>query len=280
MKLVITDLDNTLYDWVSYFSHSFGAMVSRLSVLLDVPEDLILAEFKVVHQKHHNSEHPFALFELATVRQRFGHLSMRELKETLDDALHAFNRQRKDTLKLYPGVLDTLSALSEQGVILVAHTEAISANAYFRLRFLGISGLFKHLYAIEGNIAPHPVPDRELLLSPPPGFLQIVPRSERKPNPRLLLDICSRENVALADTLYVGDSLTRDISMAKSAGVKAVWAKYGLEYDADLWKFLVRVTHWSPEDVRREEALRQEFGGVIPDVTIQSFSQLRGLVER
>lgn len=274
MKLVITDLDNTLYDWVTYFSLSFRAMAERLSALLNTPLDKLLGEFKAVHQKHHNSEHPFALLEIATVRERFGDLPPSQLKSVLDDALHEFNRQRRATLHLYPGVMDTLNALRAQEVVLVAHTEAVVANAYFRMRLLGIAELFKHLYAIEGSVTPHPIPDRGQALAPPPGLLRVVPRSERKPNPRLLLDICARENVDPKDAIYVGDSLTRDMSMAKAAGVRAVWAKYGTEYDRELWDLLVRITHWSDEDVQREEDLRKRFSEVTPDVTIESFSEL------
>jgi FMN phosphatase YigB (HAD superfamily) len=278
MKLVITDLDNTLYDWVTYFAQAFSAMVRRLSTMLQVPEDQLLDEFKLVHQRHRNSEQPFALFEIATVRNRFAHLSHRQLKEELDEAIHEFNRRRQETLRLYPDVLTTLTQMKQQGITLVAHTEAIAANAYFRLKFLGIASLFKHLYAMEGHLQPHPVPERELALEPPTNFLRVVPVSERKPNPRLLLDICAREHVAPSDAVYVGDSLTRDISMAKAAGVKAVWAKYGSQYDRSLWQLLVRVTHWSPDDIRREEDLKRQFAAISPDASIDSFSELAPIV--
>ena len=41
MKLVIIDLDNTLYDWVSYFSNAFLAMVDVLEPLLEVDREAI-----------------------------------------------------------------------------------------------------------------------------------------------------------------------------------------------------------------------------------------------
>jgi FMN phosphatase YigB (HAD superfamily) len=30
LKLLVTDLDNTLYDWVTFFAQSFDAMVAKL----------------------------------------------------------------------------------------------------------------------------------------------------------------------------------------------------------------------------------------------------------
>jgi hypothetical protein len=50
--LLITDLDNTLYDWVSFFTPSFKGMVDELIALLDVREETLLDEFKAVHQHY------------------------------------------------------------------------------------------------------------------------------------------------------------------------------------------------------------------------------------
>jgi hypothetical protein len=36
-RLVITDVDNTLYDWVTFFSLSFRAMAEELGKLLNIP---------------------------------------------------------------------------------------------------------------------------------------------------------------------------------------------------------------------------------------------------
>jgi phosphoglycolate phosphatase len=159
-----------------------------------------------------------------------------------------FNARRRALLKLYPGVADTLAKLRARGVIVVGHTEAMAVNAIHRLTILDVVGHFSRLYALEGRVPAHPV--HGTLFSPEAlaGFLEVVPRSERKPNPRLLLDICSRMGVAPAEACYVGDSLTRDVAMAKDAGVLSVWARYGTRFDKEHWGTLVRVTHWTQED--------------------------------
>jgi len=72
--------------------------------------------------------------------------------------------------------------------------------------------------------------------------------------------------------------LVRDVAMAKQAGVTAIWARYGTKYDLDHWAYLVKVTHWTDEDVRREKALKAKYHDVIPDFTIDSFSQLKSIV--
>jgi phosphoglycolate phosphatase len=274
VKLLITDLDNTLYDWVTYFAHSFQAMVKELTVTLDVAEETLLDEFKVVHQHYGNSEHPFAMFELPSVRRRFPDSSREELLYELKSPLAAFRASREKHLRLYEGVHDTLKTFAEEGTVIVAHTEAVAIHAYYRLMRLDILKYFKHIYALEGFLEPHPNPSRGAELLPPPGLIEIVPRNERKPNPELLQDICRREGILQSDACYVGDSLSRDVSMAKSAGVTAVWARYGTRYEPSLWDILVRVTHWTDEDVAREAELRNLYSDIQPDYIIDNFVDL------
>jgi len=276
-KLLITDLDNTLYDWVTFFSASFRSMVAELTALLEVPEETILNEFKVIHQRYGNSEQPFAVLELPSLQGRFADLSRDELLQKVDPALHRFNSTRKRTLALYPGAAEALAELKRAGVKIVGHTEAILANSYWRLRALGIEGYFSRLYTLEGREAIHISPDTRWV-DPPEGFVTVVPREERKPNPRLLADICQREGVEPTSTYYLGDSLVRDVAMAKQAGVTAVWARYGTRYDPACWVDLVKITHWTDEDVIREKDLKAKYGGVVPDYVIDSFAELTPIV--
>lgn len=278
MRLLITDLDNTLYDWVTYFASSFGAMVKALANVLAVDEELLLDEFKAVHQRHGSSEHPFAIFELPSVQRRFPNATRAELLQELQSPIEAFRAAREKHLVLYPGVANTLETLRDEGVIIVAHTEAVAVHACYRLTRLNVVSCFRHIYALDGKLEPHPNPERGAELTPPPDLIRVIPRSERKPNPELLRDICSREGVRVQDTFYVGDSLTRDVSMAKTAGVTAIWAKYGTRYDARLWDSLVRVTHWTAADVAREANLSESHQSILPDYTIESFAELVGLV--
>jgi FMN phosphatase YigB (HAD superfamily) len=52
-KLLICDLDNTLYDWVAYFVPSFYAMVDKVVELLGCDRERLLDDFRKVHQRHH-----------------------------------------------------------------------------------------------------------------------------------------------------------------------------------------------------------------------------------
>lgn len=278
IRLLITDLDNTLYDWVTFFAHAFEAMAGRLVEILGVEEEALLDEFQALHQSYGTSEQPFTALDLPCVRREFGDLPRRQLIEKLDPAFHAFNVERKKHLRLYDSVAATLEELRRRGVRVVGHTESIAANAVYRLQMLGIAHHFEHLYVLDSDYPGHPDPERADALRPPPGLVRKVPRRERKPNPELLRgDICRREGVEPRQACYVGDSLTRDIGMAKSAGLMAVWARYGTRYDRRLWDILVRVTHWSAEDVAREEELRRRYDRIEPDFTIDRFGEILSL---
>lgn len=272
VDLVITDLDNTLYDWVTFFVPALDAMAKAACAILDVGEDELLDELRAVHQLHGSSEHPFALLETKLVVERLGSATAEERRRLLDPAFHAFNSARKRSLQLYPGVGETLERLRAQGTPVVAHTDARPANSLFRILKLELLPLLDHLYAPRH-------PDDSLNLprggvGVPDDFVFLLPAADRKPNPRTVLDICGRYGVPPDRTLYVGDSLARDVFMAREAGAISAWAKYGTQVDPEYWEKLVRVSHWTAEDVRRERRLGRAAAGAFPDVTLASFSEL------
>nr|WP_264072666.1 HAD-IA family hydrolase [Mycobacterium palustre] len=111
-------------------------------------------------------------------------------------------------------------------------------------------------------------------------YLTVLPSEDRKPNPKTLRDICDRLDVDPRFSLYLGDSLVRDVFMAKSAGVVSAWARYGTAVDPDLWARLVRVTHWTEADVEREKEIRENVGlDSEPDLTLEAISDLLDMVD-
>jgi phosphoglycolate phosphatase-like HAD superfamily hydrolase len=268
ISLLITDLDNTVYDWLTAFVPAFYAMVHEAAPLIGVDEEALLDDLQAVHRKHGDSEHPFALLETRAVQKKFGEKSQKEIAQVLDPAFHAFNRLRKQNLKLYDGVYETLEQLSRLHIPVVAYTDARVINCLFRLDRLAVKHFFSCLYA-PGHVA------KEVDQSTLSGdFVRLLPPNDRKPNPQTLIDICSQYRVAPSDALYVGDSLVRDVYMARRAKLHAAWAKFGTLYDKSLWPQLVRVTHWTDADVKREKILKDEARGVEPDCVLYKFSDL------
>lgn len=270
--MLVCDLDNTLYDWVGYFVPSFNAMVTAALPIIGCDREQLLDDLREVHQRHHDSEQPFALLETEVARRRFAGMSLSAMARELDPAFHAFNSMRKKTLRLNPGVLKGLAALERVGVTLVAHTESRLYGAFDRLYRLQILGYFRKIYCRERPISVHP--DKEVSAAwfdrIPMHLVKELAHHQAKPDPEVLLEICRTEGIAASCTAYVGDSIARDVLMAKRAGVFAIWAEYGARYDANLYADLVRVTHWTADEVAREQQLKAEASSIRPDYIASS----------
>lgn len=279
IKIVVCDLDNTVYDWVSYYVPAFDALIAELERSAGVDERALLASFQRAHQAHGTSEYAFVLSELDVLRDAE---ALAARSGGLHPAIAAFRREARLRLRLYPGVRETLRALRAQHRTVAAYTDAMTAYADARIAQLGLTDLVDELIAT----ADHPVPPGaldSLSYFPIAQFSQRsavkhmeLPGHLRKPNPEALLALLDRYDAHPEEAMYVGDSLTRDISMAQAGGLHDVYAAYGRSYSPDLWARLVRVTHWTNEDVQREQRLAET--PITPTHTVSSFSELLGLV--
>src|SRR3546814_7317173 len=89
------------------------------------------------------------------------------------------------------------------------------------------------------------------------------------------MEICSKEGISPSSSAYVGDSMARDMLMAKQAGVFAIWAAYGASHDSAVYEKLVRISHWTEDDVAREMELKQASEQIRPEfVAHMSFSEI------
>ncbi len=276
-RLLICDLDNTLYDWVNYFVLSFYAMVDEVVRITSCDRNRLLDDFRAVHRQHHDSEHPFSLLETRTIQDHFPGQRREEIAQHLDSAFHAFNVSRKQNLQLYPGVREGLEIISQSGLAIVAHTESKLYAVVDRLNRLELTGYFQQIYCRERPSSKHPDPeiDRIWLERFPMQKVVELSRHQRKPNPDVVLEICRAQGVPPAETAYVGDSVARDILMAKTAGVFAIWAKYGAFHSEDQYQQLVRISHWTAEDVERERKLKEKAKKIRPDYVLENgFSEI------
>jgi FMN phosphatase YigB (HAD superfamily) len=275
VKLLITDLDNTLYDWVTFFARSLAAMTDAAVPIFGIDADSLLDDLKAVHQRYGNSEQPFALLETAIAHAKFPGASRAELLIALKPAFDAFNEERRRRLQLYPGVRETLEAIHARGAAIAGHTEATVVNATWRLKTLHIDSLIRRLYAPRIMGEGHPDPNHPTYATYYGGTVRLLDTHERKPDVRILLEICRDHEVTPSEAVYVGDSLSRDMGMAQEAGVGSAWAKYGLSYEPAMWEGVVRISHWTPEDVERTQRAQELYGHIVPKVVLSAgFSEL------
>jgi phosphoglycolate phosphatase-like HAD superfamily hydrolase len=227
VSVLITDLDNTLFDWVDIWGRSFTALVDELVRTSGVDREVLLEEIGQVHQKHHTSEYAFVIEELPSLRAKHPD---GDLAQIYDSAIHAHRHARKEAEVLYPGVAATLMALKEQGVLVVGYTESMAYYAGRRVRVLKLDGLLDYLHSPPDHDMPKNL-TLEQVRKYPAGYYDLVstkhhytPKGELKPNPDILRKIIEDVGAMPEQCVYVGDSLMKDMAMAKDAGVaRGIW---------------------------------------------------------
>lgn len=271
-KLLITDLDDTLYSWLGFFIPAFFGMVSEVSRLTGIDTEVLLDEYRTVHQEKGSVEYPFSTLLLPSVTSVLKGKNREEMKTALQPAFDRFNELRNENLILFPGVQDTLATLKKSGVSVIGFTDSGELNGFYRLLLLGISDLFTKVYVTNYD---YPLP--EYIVRDHKVFN--APRG--KPDPKLLEGIVKKEGLNKNEVLYMGDSLTKDIYMAHKAGIRCVQCRYPLDFNAsEYYQKLVRISSWTDEVFARERALQDICRNecIHPDYTLTDYNCLLDII--
>lgn len=263
VAVLVTDLDNTLWDWFAIWHAGFSALVDALVVHSGIERTTLEAEIRVVHQANGTSEYAPELL-LPLLPSLRGDDDRDVLLQRYDDAIHAYHSARKAAVTLYPHVLQTLTQVHDTGCLVVAYTESQAFVTTQRILRLELDGVIDHLYS---------PPDHELPPEVSLGNLRRygddryelkrtkcsnTPAGERKPSPAVLKSILADVGAPASSTAYVGDSRMKDVAMAQAVGVRDVWAKYGEVETHPGYPLLRRVSHWPDEDVEQEQRIAAE----------------------
>lgn len=277
--VLITDLDNTLYDWFKIWYESFNSMLEKVIEISGIEKNVLLEEIKAIHQKHGTAEYAFLLQDIPSLQKLYGDKD--KILREMDSAIHAYNSARKQNLKLYDTVEDTLKELKKRGVIIVGYTESKSYYSAYRMKRLMLDKYMDILYSPPD----HEIPEGEGKNTKFDFELTVhrhTPEGELKPNPKLLLDIVNGIGADPEECVYIGDSEMKDISMAKKAGIADVYAAYGNGHfnngDEGPYNLLRAVTFWTEEVVERERRIKEENAGEItPTFSVDQFSEILDL---
>jgi FMN phosphatase YigB (HAD superfamily) len=276
ISTLIVDLDNTLFDWVEQWYHSFNAMLEKIQALSGIDRATLISEIKAIHEHHGTSEYSFLIEELPCLQAKH---PGEDLRKIYDEAIQAYRSQRKKYLRLYPSVLPTLSILKSKGVRIVAYTESLGFYSSYRIRTLGLDGIIDTLYSPMDHDLPERMSSNQVRsLTAADYSLQatihkFTPKDALKPNAEVLHSILRDLSALPAACIYVGDSLMKDIAMANDVGIFSVHAKYGEAHKTASYELLKEVTHWPIAHVKTEETLRPN--DVIPKYVLRaSFSEI------
>jgi FMN phosphatase YigB (HAD superfamily) len=256
------------YDWVGQWYHSFSVMLSEIHRISGIPEAELKQEIRAIHQKFRTSEFAFLIENLITIRAG----SVEDTVKKFQPAIDRFREARKQHLALYPSIVETLNTLKRFKKTLVVFTESQTFYTSMRFKKLGLEGLVDFLFTSDD----HETPDSNYLASVrkhPPGHYEIMHTRHRsvgwgrlKPDPEILRAIVKEIGATEDNTIYVGDSLYKDVAMAKDANILAVWAEYGEARGQPGYDLLREVSHWTDGDVQADRVLKKR--DIIPDAIL------------
>lgn len=256
--LLITDLDNTLYDWFAMWYASFSSMLEALVSSSGVDRETLMSEIREVYQRRGTSEYSYLLNELPSLVKLHPN---EDISEVYSDAVHNYRSARKSALRLYPTVKNSLLHIKNAGVPIVAYTESLAYYSSWRLRELHLDRIMDYLYSPPDNDFPAGVSPELLRSGPAESYKmsktkhRITPTGLLKPSPEILGQIIREMDVKPSATVYLGDSLMKDVAMAQRVGAIDVLAQYGEVQRQSEYQVLRRVSHWTDEDVQREKEI-------------------------
>lgn len=277
VSLLITDFDNTLYDWFAVWHSSFSALLDSLVQQSGVPLETLITEIRQVHQRRGTSEYSYLLNEIPSLRMLH---PGRDMAVVYSEAIKNYRIARRANIRLYPGVIDTLNHARRCGVPVVIYTESLAYHAADRIRRLNLDGIVDYLYSPADHDFPAGIsPDTLRSMSAEHYRLTRTVHHHTsagvfKPDPLVLNIILNKLGVAPERTLYVGDSPIKDIAMAKKVGAIDVLAQYGASYNRTEYDLLRQVSHWSDQDVERERLIAQGGSAEPSFILHRDFSEL------
>ncbi len=292
--LLVTDIDNTLFDWVAYYVHAFSALLNAVERLTGTPYATLAEESKQVFITHGSIEYPFLAQELPSVIRHSGDDIDGMLNDIVRPARDEFLKGAEPYLKPYPGVIETLKKFRAQfpKVPVVALTDAPRYVAMWKLNKLGLLAHFDAVYGLpDPRLPTSPTHGRvkvdpEILLKHLQqsnfgfaGRIRILPDDYEKPGTRglktVLMDYEMDEAAAERQrVVWIGDNLRKDVGLGRRLGVRTAWAAYGVPGKT----LLERLAAFSPPlNIHKNVALAShDPDSPKPDFVLNRFEELLG----
>ncbi|MBP1909401.1 HAD family hydrolase [Methanolobus bombayensis] len=189
LRGIIFDMDNTLFDFVEAKIVACTEVVSFLGA--GDPGEL----FEYFRRETHGFENP------ENIKDYLFDNGLDPI-QNYQRCVTIYETHKIDHIRLYPDVRETLEELNEIGLPLGIVTDANSNNARKRLEKTGLEKLVQSLTAHDMTGA-------------------------KKPDHAPFKYALESMKLNASETLFVGDSLRRDIAPSKELGMMTAYAAYG-----------------------------------------------------
>jgi putative hydrolase of the HAD superfamily len=203
LEAVLFDLDDTLHDDTATYRRAARGTASEIARERNVDEEALFAAYVAQAESFWKNlgVERFGT-PLVGLRTAMWHAALRDAG--IDDvplaerAAEAYNRYRRDHLRLWPGALPLLRRLRERGCRLALVTNGFAETHREKIVLLDLEDAFDAVFIADEV-----------------GML--------KPDTRLFRLACERLGVAPAASAMVGDRYERDVRGAADAGLYTVW---------------------------------------------------------
>jgi FMN phosphatase YigB (HAD superfamily) len=263
-KLVITDVDGTLASFWDYFVPAMRDFLREISVRLDMPLLDLANDIGHIIDRRGTHEYPWLLEETSFAWKHFSDRPDQFVSDFVIPFWENLDRNRIKYLRPFPQVIGTLNRLKQQGIKIVALSDAPEYMARTRNKQI-FDGLLDAVYALE-TVEPkktdifQPITleygrARVLRMRAAAADItaqfRVLPWDFEKPSPQGLDQILEDFDVYPQEAIFIGDSLTKDGVVAASRGIRFVWAHYGTHLPAEYEELV----HYSLKPEREDESL-------------------------
>lgn len=243
IKLVVTDMDNTLYSFSKYLSAGVRDGVKDLSRKTGIGEEALYKSIGKQMDAYNSFSYPWSI-ELALSDKlnvgKPGGMSYQQFRATISDP---FWKTIESSLEkngvAFPPVLPTLESIRSKQIPVVVLTNASHSIGVKRLDAMGLTrGKFvDRMYVMENppepiGLAPELIQhgrERINVMAAIENDLQAIkpiPKAWEKPDPRGMHEILQTYNLRPSQVLMVGDSVKNDIGLARATGTRGLLVRY------------------------------------------------------
>ncbi len=249
-KCLITDFDNTLFDWFDNWYQAFnGALEYIYSQVPTLNKEVLLNDIKNIHLKHHTTEYLNVFYEIGKSSK---YKDISNFYKICKDATYLREKLKVQNLHLFGNVIDTLKFLKEHSYKLIIFTESEAFSTATRVKELNLDGIIDYIYAPPAkNFGDINLQTTQLI--------SFDKQAHYKPEKKNLEKIINDLHLKRENCYYLGDSLIKDIKMAQNAKIIDFYAKYGENYkNRPEYELLKKVTFWTEALVKEEEKIDVE----------------------
>lgn len=289
-RLIVLDIDNTVFDWVTYYVHCLNKLFDSVSILTGLPTSLLARESRAVFEEQGTIEYPFLIQELPSVVEHYQGNIEQLLKEAVAQGRDAFKAEAQSHLICYEGVQETLATLKKRwpNTPIIALTDAPRYVAMWKLNKLEILHYFDALYGLPDPRIPICDSSQQVKVAPDilvkhlqrnafdfKGRIRTLPEDYEKPGTRGLKTVLMDHDMEgySHQVLWVGDNLRKDVGLGRQLGVKTAWAKYGTQIDEQIRQQLLVFSPLS--NVHKNVSLNpQSADSPEPDIVLETFPNI------